>query len=327
MDFKEKTILITGATGSFGTNFIKNFLKLHTPKRIRIYTRDEHKQAALIEEYADKNIIDGFIGDVRDKERLKRAMEDVDIVIHAAALKRVQSCEYNPFETVKTNIIGSMNVADCALDANVEYMLAVSTDKAVAPLNLYGATKMCMEKLLINSNSYRGKKKTKISCVRYGNIAGSRGSVIPIWRDCMRKKKPFLITNPQATRFWFEIEEATKFVLGCLELMPEMSGGEIYIPKLPSTKLMDIYSAMETTQEFQIVGDRTGDKLHETMILKEEMKHTIDMGDRFVILPEEPKWEYNIPKGERCGDRESYRSDNNDWFYSIEEIKERLEKV
>ncbi len=327
MDFKNKTILITGATGSFGTQFIRNFLKVYTPSRVRIYSRDEHKQAILLEEHAEKNIIDGFIGDVRDKERLKRAMEGVDIVIHAAALKRVQSCEYNPFETVKTNILGSMNVVDCALDCNVELLLGVSTDKAVAPLNLYGATKMCMEKLLINGNSYRGNKRTRISCVRYGNVVGARGTVIPLWRDCVSKKKPIPITNTQATRFWFELDKAIEFVIDCLKMMPGLSGGEVFVPKLPSTKLMDIYNAMFTTQEFTVIGDRVGDKLHETMILEEEMKHAVEIGDKFLIMPEEPKWRYTKLKGVNCGNRTSYRSDNNEWFYSIKEIKERLEKI
>lgn len=326
MNFRDKTILITGATGSFGTAFIKKFLSKHTPNRIRIYSRDEHKQAVLLEQYPS-GILDGFIGDIRDKERLMRAMDGVDIVIHAAALKRVQSCGYNPFETVKTNIIGSMNVADCALDANVGLMLGISTDKAVAPLNLYGATKMCMEKLLINANNYRGKKRTKISCARYGNIVGARGTIIPLWNLQAKENKPITITNPQATRFWFELDKAIDFVIDSLNEMENLSGGEIFVPKLPSTKVMDIYHAMFQDKEFTVIGDRVGDKLHETMILEEEMKHTMEYENKFLIMPEEPRWGYQQPKGDNCNDRKSYRSDNNNWFYSVKEIQERLGEV
>ena len=201
MQLTDKIVLVTGGTGSFGSNFIRNLLKVNPPKRIRIYSRDEHKQAELLNDEYFGCSIDGFIGDIRDKERLRRAMDGVDIVIHAAALKRVQSCEYNPFETIKTNIIGSMNVVDCALDAKVEKVLAVSSDKAVAPLNLYGATKMCMEKLIINANNYRGKGKTKFCCVRYGNVAGSKGSVVPYWRDLADKRIPIPINNVTAKPF------------------------------------------------------------------------------------------------------------------------------
>ena len=328
MDYKEKVILITGATGSFGSNFIRCFLKNHTPKRIRIYSRDEHKQGLLLSDSYYGNILDGFIGDIRDKERLRRAMEGVDIVIHAAALKQVQSCEYNPFESVKTNILGSMNVADVALDVGVDKVLAISTDKAVYPLNLYGATKMCMEKLILNANNYRGKKKTKISCVRYGNVAGARGTVIPIWRDMVRKNRPISVTNPQATRFWIQMDEAVSFVTDCLELMDMYCGGEIFVPKLPSFKVMDLFRAMAgATGEFTIMGDRIGDKLHETLVSIDEMRHTIDVADKYVIYPEEPRWEYFKPKGVPCGNRRPYTSDSNEWFLSIEEIKERLAKI
>lgn len=327
MDFKEKIILVTGGSGSFGSSFVRHFLKAHAPKRIRIYSRDEHKQADLLDDPYYGGVLDGFIGDVRDKERLRRAMEGVDIVIHAAALKRVQSCEYNPFETIKTNIIGSMNVADCALDANVETLIAVSTDKAVSPLNLYGATKMCMEKIMVDANHYRGKKKTKIFCCRYGNVTGTRGSVIPLWKDCVMKKQPIPITNVQATRFWFEINEAIEFVTGCLVKAQEYSGGEIFIPKIPSVKVKDIYQALFSGKEFSIIGDRVGDKLHESLISEDEMKHTLDAGDKYVILPQLPRWEYLQPKGESCADRPSYNSLDNKWFLNVEEIKERMAKI
>ena len=328
MEYKDKVILITGGTGSFGTNFIKHFLKKHTPKRIRIYSRDEHKQDVLLNDTYYGGILDGFIGDVRDRERLRMAMEGVDIVLHTAALKRVQSCEYNPFETVKTNILGSINVVSTALDANVDKVLAISTDKAVAPLNLYGATKMCMEKLLVNSNSYRGKRKTKICCVRYGNVAGARGTVIPLWRDCLRKNTPLPITNPISTRFWIDMELAVDFVVESLELMDYNCGGEVFVPKIPSIKLMDLFHAMKhNTTEFTVIGDRVGDKIHETLVSLDEMKHAIDTPDRYILYPETPRWEYHQPKGVPCGGRIAYTSDTNPWFLTIEEIKEKLEKI
>jgi len=328
MDFKDKVILITGGTGSFGSNFIRHFLKNKTPKRIRIYSRDEHKQADLLNDEYYGGILDGFIGDVREKDRLRRAMEGVDIVIHAAALKRVQSCEYNPFETVKTNIFGSMNVADCAIDVGVEKVLAISSDKAVAPLNLYGATKMCMEKLLINANNYRGKGKTKICCVRYGNVAGTRGSVIPLWYDYAAKKIPIPINNVNSTRFWFDMKDVVNFAIEVLELMDFANGGEIFVPKLPSFKIIDLFHAMFTQQDFTITGDRIGDKVHEILVLADEMKHTIDTTDKFIILPQDPHWEYLIkPKGVNCNGRPNYESGSNPEFLSIKEIQERLSKI
>lgn len=328
MDFTNKVILVTGGSGSFGSNFIRHFLKQRCPKRIRIYSRDEHKQADILSDEYYGGMIDGFIGDVRDKDRLRRAMEGVDIVVHAAALKRVQACEYNPFETVKTNIIGSMNVVDCALDTGVEKVLAISSDKAVAPLNLYGATKMCMEKLIINGNNYRGKGKTKFCCVRYGNVAGSKGSVVPMWRELAQKKMPIPITNVNATRFWFDMKDVVAFATDVLEQMDYVSGGEIFVPKLPSVKIMDLFHAMFTNHDFSITGDRVGDKLHETMILADEMKHTLDAADKFIILPQDPHWDYTVkPKGVTCNGRQSYASDTNAEFLNIEEIKERLQKV
>jgi len=327
MDFTNKVLLVTGGAGSFGSAFIKHLLKNYPPKRIRVYSRDEHKQAELIENEYYGNSIDGFIGDIRDKERLRRAMEGVDIVIHAAALKRVQSCEYNPFETVKTNIIGSMNVVDCAIDAGVEKVLAVSSDKAVAPLNLYGATKMCMEKLIINGNNYRGKGKTKLCCMRYGNVAGSKGSVVPYWRELAIKGKPIPVNNPRATRFWFDMKNVVSFAVDVLSNMDIVSGGEIFVPKLSSVKIMDLYEAMfPTSHDFCVTGDRVGDKIHETMILAEEMSHTLDVGDKYIILPQDPKWSYVKPKGDLCNGQ-SYNSGDNPKFLTVKEIATRLQEI
>jgi len=324
MDFTNKTILITGGTGTFGTAFIGEFLKSNTCKRIRIYSRDEFKQTTLIENSPHRDMLDGFIGDVRDKDRLRRAMEGVDIVFHAAALKQVQSCEYNPFETIKTNIMGSMNVVDTALDAGVEKVLAISTDKAVSPLNLYGATKMCMEKLFVNANAYRGKKKTKICCVRYGNVSGSRGSVIPMWREKIKNGLPVSITNEKATRFWLDIETAIQFVTECIADMDEGSGGDVYVPKIPSFYVKDLYTALCDGHSLDIVGDRPGDKLHETLVSSDEMLHAVDTGRKYILYPQFAKWEYSLPKGDKCNGRKAYSSDSNEQFLTIGEIKARL---
>jgi UDP-N-acetylglucosamine 4,6-dehydratase len=274
------------------------------------------------------NNLSGFIGDIRDRDRLYRAMEGVDIVVHAAALKQVQSCEYNPMETLKTNVLGSMNIIDAALDNNVEKVLAISTDKAVSPLNLYGASKMCMERLMQTANSYRGlKKRTKFCCTRYGNVVNSRGTIVPIWRDLVRRGEPIPITNVNATRFWIGMKEANKFVSECVELMDDMGGGEIFVPKIPSVKIMDVYTALtDGLSQFTVIGDRVGDKLHETLISKEEVKHTIDIGDKYVIYPEEPHYSYTQPKGYACGYSDGYTSENNEKFLTISETEKILEE-
>ena len=328
MDWTNKVVLVIGGTGSFGSNFLPLLLS-KKPKAIRIYSRDEHKQSILLNTYGGVgkgNNLSGFIGDIRDKDRLKRAMEGVDIVIHCAALKQVQSCEYNPLETIKTNIMGSMNVIDCALDCNVEKVLAVSTDKAVSPLNLYGATKMCMERLMTTANSYRGKThRTKFCSTRYGNVVASRGTIVPLWREMMRTSKTIPITNVQSTRFWIGMKEANQFVAECVELMDDMSGGEIFVPYMPSVNIMDVYSALTNSLvPFTIIGDRIGDKLHETLISKEEVKHTVQIGDKFVIYPEEPHYPYDKPKGKACEYFEGFRSDNNEKFLNLSEVAKTL---
>jgi len=332
MKWDDKVVLLIGGTGSFGTNFLKILLNECKPKTVRIYSRDEHKQSQLLNNYggvgkAPANL-SGLIGDIRDKRRLKMAMYGVDIVIHAAALKQVQSCEYNPSETIKTNILGAMNVVECALYNNVEKVIAISTDKAVNPLNLYGATKMCMEKLFIHANCYRGTdRKTKFCCTRYGNVVASRGTVVPIWRDKLVKKEVLPITNPNATRFWIGMEEANRFVVKCIKYMDFLSGGEIFVPKLPSIKIMDLYRAMtDNLVPFTVIGDRIGDKIHETLISPEEAKHTVDFGDIFIIYPENPQWAYKIPEGDPCVYRNGYTSDSNDWFLDPDDIKKTLEK-
>lgn len=327
MEWKDKVVLVIGGTGSFGSNFIPVLLKKN-PHSVRVYSRDEHKQSELIRAYGSNSCISGFIGDIRDFRRLSRAMEGVDIVIHCAALKQVQSCEYNPLEAIKTNIIGSMNIIDAALDNNVDRVLAISTDKAASPLNLYGATKMCMERLFTAANSYRGKNRnTKFCCTRYGNVVASRGTIVPMWRTMLFEKKIIPITNPNATRFWIGMAEANQFVMECVEMMDKLGGGEVIVPRIPSVNVMDVYTALtDGLTQFSIIGDRVGDKLHETLVTKEEAKHTFIVDDKFVILPEDPKYAYIPPKGAVFEYQEGYRSDNNKETLSIDQIKVTLEK-
>jgi len=328
MEWSEKVVLVAGGTGSFGSAFLEHLIQ-KKPKAIRIYSRDEYKQSVLLAKYKDKDInLSCFIGDVRDKDRLNRACENVDIIVHACALKQVQSCEYNPLETLKTNVLGSMNIIDAALDNNVEKVLAISTDKAVSPLNLYGASKMCMERLMITANAYRGtQKRTKFCCTRYGNVVASRGTIVPIWRELIRQGKSVPITNVNATRFWIGMNEANKFVMDCLEVMDNLDGGEIFVPKMPSVKVLDVYEALtDNESQFTVIGDRIGDKLHETLISKEEIRHTVDIGDKFIIYPEEPHYSYRKPKGYSCGYTDGYLSNNNEKKLSVSEIETTLEE-
>jgi len=329
MDWHNKTLLLIGGTGSFGSAFIKCLTGKYQPGALRIFSRDEHKQTKLLNTYAgvgDGNNVSGFIGDIRDKDRLMMAMDDVDIVIHAAALKQVQSCEYNPFETIKTNILGSMNIIECALAHNVDKVLAISTDKAVAPLNLYGASKMCMERLFVHANNYRGaNRSTKFCCTRYGNVADSRGTIVPVWREILAKRGTISITNPKATRFWIKMGDANQFVLDVVEAMDLYDGGEIFVPRMASVNIMTVYHAItDGLTTFNVTGDRIGDKVHETLILPEEIKHTIETNLGYVIYPEEPHWKYDIPEGDQPAYRDGYRSDNNVQFLNKEEIKETL---
>jgi UDP-N-acetylglucosamine 4,6-dehydratase/5-epimerase len=329
-----KRILITGGTGSFARHFLQHILSTHKPEKVVIYSRDEHKQTELLGQYggirgdAANSCVRGFIGDIRDLDRLRMAMENIDIVIHAAALKQVQSCEYNPLETVKTNIQGSQNVIQAALDCNVEKVLAISTDKAVAPLNLYGSTKMVMEKLMINANGYRGKNhRTKFACTRYGNVADSRGTVVHIWRDQVSRGVPVSVTDFDATRFWLTMKEANQFVVDCIELMDDLDGGEIFCPRIPSVTVRSIFNTVVPDKyEHKIIGQRIGDKAHEDLILKEELLHTTLYKGKYVILPEDPSWPYRKPViiGPNVSLKENLTSGNNEKFIDSEEIRQTL---
>jgi UDP-N-acetylglucosamine 4,6-dehydratase len=276
-----KVILITGGTGSFGKACVKKLLAEHKPKQVRIFSRDELKQWDMQREFKDDPRLRFLIGDVRDAARVRRATEGADIVIHAAALKQVPACEYNPMEAIKTNVDGAMNVINACLDNDVPHVIALSTDKAAAPVNLYGATKLCSDRLFIQSNSYRGPvRKTRFSVVRYGNVMGSRGSVIPLFRK-QKEKGELTITHEDMTRFWITLPQAVDFVLSSLEIM---KGGELFVPKIPTMRIVDLAKTIAPQATCRIVGIRPGEKLHECLITKEEGRIAYELKDRFVIL-------------------------------------------
>ncbi|MDA0987472.1 MAG: UDP-N-acetylglucosamine 4,6-dehydratase (inverting) [Bacteroidetes bacterium] len=326
----DKTIFVTGGTGSFGKKFTETILNNYQPKKIIIYSRDELKQFEMqqSEDFKKHDIIlRYFIGDVRDESRLKRAMEGVDIVIHAAALKQVPAAEYNPFEAVKTNIIGAQNVIDAAIDSGVKKVVALSTDKAAAPINLYGATKLASDKLFIAANNYRGRHDIKFSVVRYGNVMGSRGSVIPFFLG--KKNDGVLpITDERMTRFNITLQQGVDFVINCLE---RMWGGELFVPRIPSYKILDVAQAIAPECKIKIVGIRPGEKIHEEMITETDALNTIEFDDYFVILPSTQLWDVdefrlksNGKQGKFCEFGFKYNSGtNNDWL-SVEQLKELI---
>ncbi|NLI10083.1 MAG: UDP-N-acetylglucosamine 4,6-dehydratase (inverting) [Elusimicrobia bacterium] len=293
MNYKNKTILLTGGTGSFGNKFTEIMLKKYNPKVIRIYSRDELKQWEMEKKFNYDKRLRFFIGDIRDSERLNRAMEGVDIVVHAAALKQVPACEYNPFEAVMTNIIGGQNIINAALNKNVDKVLAISTDKAVNPVNLYGATKMCMEKLFVAANNYRGSThKTNMSCARYGNVVGSRGSVVPVFKK-QKESGILTITDERMTRFWLTLEQGVEFVIKCIE---NMQGGEVFVPKIPSMKITELARAIAPECKIKYTGIRPGEKIHECLLTEDEARHSLEYKNYYLILPEGPKWNFKPPK-------------------------------
>lgn len=323
-----KTILITGGTGSFGKCFTKYVLTHYNPKKIIIYSRDEFKQFNMandMKEYKDK--LRFFIGDVRDLERFKRALEGVDYIIHAAAMKQVPACEYNPNEAIKTNIHGAQNVIEAALDMGVKKVVALSTDKAVNPVNLYGATKMVSDKLFVAANAYAGSKDICFSIVRYGNVAGSRGSIIPVFRNIIEKGGDELpITDYRMTRFWISLTEGVELVIKALE---ESVGGETFISKIPSFKITDLAEAMLPGCKMPEIGIREGEKLHEIMITVEDSMTTYEYDKHFIVYPQMVWSESRRPKptGRKVPEGFSYSSGNNDWWLSVDEIRERLKSV
>ncbi|MBN2147136.1 MAG: UDP-N-acetylglucosamine 4,6-dehydratase (inverting) [Anaerolineales bacterium] len=323
MNWNEKIVLVTGGTGSFGKKFVEIMLNEFHPAKLIVFSRDELKQHEMRVAGLDHVNLRYFIGDVRDLDRLRRAMHGVDIVVHAAALKQVPACEYNPMEAIKTNILGSSNVVDAALDAGVKKVLALSTDKAVNPVNLYGATKLAAEKLFVQSNSYAGGTATRFSCVRYGNVVGSRGSVVPIFMQ-QRQTGTLTITDERMTRFWLTLEQGVRFVIKCVE---QMHGGEVFVPKIPSTKITDLAYAIAPQAKLETVGIRPGEKLHEVLISDDESRSTIEMEDMFVVQPSGALWfgrEWQ-EAGKPLADGYRYGSDNNPHWLTVEQIRRMVQ--
>ncbi len=323
-----KTILITGGTGSFGKCFTKYVLQNYDPKKIIIYSRDEYKQFIMQNEFKEyKDKLRFFIGDVRDLDRLKRAFNGVDYVIHAAALKQVPACEYNPNEAIKTNIHGAMNIIEAALDSEVKKVVALSTDKAVNPVNLYGGTKLVSDKLFIAANAYAGADDLCFSIVRYGNVAGSRGSVIPFFKNIIDNGgKELPITDYRMTRFWISLTEGVKLVIKALE---ESKGGETFISKIPSFKITDLAQAMMPGCEMPEVGIREGEKLHEIMVTVEDSMTTYEYENHYIVYPQ-MVWSQDkmpVPTGKKVPEGFSYSSGNNTVWLTVDEIKERLKEI
>ncbi len=324
LDWKSLSVLITGGTGSFGRKFAEIMLREYHPRRLIIFSRDEAKQHDMRVSGFDDESLRYFIGDVRDVDRLRRAFNNVDIVVHAAALKQVPACEYNPIEAVMTNIMGARNVIDAALDAGVKRVLAMSTDKATAPINLYGATKLVAEKLFVQGNSYSAAEGTRFSCVRYGNVVGSRGSVVPLFQ-AQRKSGRLTITDPRMTRFWITLEQGARFVISCIE---RMQGGEVFIPKLPSMNILDLARVMAPECAVDYIGIRPGEKLHEAMISEDEARQTVELDDRYVIQPLHPWWKPDEDQiGQPLPDGFKYTSDTNTRWLTEAEMRAMLDQL
>jgi UDP-N-acetylglucosamine 4,6-dehydratase len=324
MDLQSSTVLITGGTGSFGRRCTDILLREHSPAKVIIFSRDELKQHEMQQQFPARRHpnLRFFIGDVRDRERLYRAFDGVDIVIHAAALKQVPAAEYNPIEPIKTNILGAANIIDAAIDCGVKKVVALSTDKAANPINLYGATKLCSDKLFVAGNSYAGGHGTRFSVVRYGNVVGSRGSVIPFFVEMMKTRTVLPITDPRMTRFWITLDQGVDFVVKALE---RMRGGEIFVPKIPSMKITELVEAIAPECHTEIIGIRPGEKLHEVMVPEDDARNTVEFDDYFAILPAFQQGiveEYiaNVG-GRRCPDGFTYSSDRNPQWLGLEQMR------
>jgi UDP-N-acetylglucosamine 4,6-dehydratase len=318
------SVLITGGTGSLGKALVGYLLKETNVRRIAILSRDELKQQHLRVLFEDDPRLRWFLGDVRDLERLKRAFHGVDYVIHTAALKQVDTGEYNPMEFIKTNVLGSQNVIDASIDAGVKRVVALSTDKASSPINLYGATKLTADKLFVAANNYSFTYGTTFSVVRYGNVMGSRGSVIPFFQEIAAKGEPLPITDLRMTRFWISIESAVNFVIESLELM---TGGELYVPRIPSMKIVDLAKAVAPGSKLEEIGMRPGEKLHEEMISADDSRRTIILKNRFVVTPVVAEWGYQPPEGLTMPEGQAYRSDTNELWMSESDIKSFIKNL
>ena len=327
LDLSGKSVLITGATGSFGHKYVKTILERYSPHRLIIFSRDELKQYEMAQIFnpEEHRCLRYFLGDVRDRERLQMAMREVDIVIHAAALKQVPAAEYNPFEFIRTNVLGAENVVQAALHNKVKKVIALSTDKAESPVNLYGATKLCSDKIFVAANNLAGSTDTKFSVVRYGNVVGSRGSVVPLFKRLVEEGADSLpITDPRMTRFWITLQQGVDFVLSCLE---KMQGGETYVPKIPSMRMTDLADVMGPGLKHRVIGIRPGEKLHEAMITEDNSRSTVELHDRYIIQPLFAFWKHErlmeerariVPEGFR------YASDTNSEWLDAEGLKKML---
>ena len=329
MDWSGLSVLVTGGTGSFGKKFAEVLLKTQAPKRLIIFSRDELKQQEMRHQFPDDedSPIRYFIGDVRDKDRLYRAFDGVDVVVHAAALKQVPAAEYNPIEAIKTNVLGAANVIDAAIDLEVTKLIALSTDKAANPVNLYGATKLCSDKLFVAANAYSGRHRTRFAAVRYGNVVGSRGSVIPLFLR-LRETGTLPITDPRMTRFWITLDQTAGFVLKCFD---RMYGGELFVPKLPSMRVTDVAEAIAPKAKAEVIGVRPGEKMHEVMVPEDDARQTLEFDDYFVIQPAHPYWDsegYASTHGGRpCADGFRYSSDTNDTWLTVEDLRRMIKEV
>src|ERR1700688_4767725 len=322
MNWSQESILVTGGTGSFGKKFVETMLRDYQPQRLVVFSRDELKQHEMTTSGFDHPSMRYFIGDVRDAQRLERAFAGVNVVVHAAALKQVPACEYNPFEAIQTNIMGGRNVIDAAIDQGVQRILALSTDKAVNPINLYGATKLCAEKMFVQANAYAGAQQTRFSCARYGNVVGSRGSVIPVFLE-QRKHGRITITDPRMTRFWLTLEHGVRFVIRAIE---QMHGGEIFVPKIPSMKLVDLAAAVAPGCAVEYIGIRPGEKLHEVLLSEDEARNAVEVDEMYIIQPSHPWWK----RGNWVHARElpqdfRYTSDSNEQWLTHEQLQELIE--
>jgi UDP-N-acetylglucosamine 4,6-dehydratase len=317
MNWSEQVVLVTGGTGSFGRKFVEIMLNEYQPQKLIVFSRDELKQHEMRAAGLDHSSLRYFLGDVRDPQRLERALAGVTVVVHAAALKQVPACEYNPFEAIQTNVMGGKNVIDAAINRGVKRLVALSTDKAVNPINLYGATKLCAEKMFVQANAYAGAQDTRFSCVRYGNVVGSRGSVIPIFLE-QRKRGRITITDPRMTRFWITLDQGVRFVIRCIE---QMQGGEIFVPKIPSMKLLDMAQAVGPDCQIDCVGIRPGEKLHEVLLSEDEARNAVETDDMFVIQPSHSWWKKeNWKSAAPLMEEFRYASDNNSEWLTAEDL-------
>ena len=325
INWQESSVLITGGTGSFGRKFVERVLQ-HKPRRLVVFSRDELKQHEMARAFPDTGTspLRYFIGDVRDGDRLRRAFRGVDIVVHAAALKQVPACEYNPIEAVNTNILGARNIIDAAIDEGVKRVVALSTDKAVSPVNMYGATKLVAEKLFVQGNSYSGGRHTRFSCVRYGNVVGSRGSVIPLFKH-QRATGTLTVTDTRMTRFWITIEQGVDFVMRCAS---QMQGGEVFVPRIPSMRVVDLAKAIAPECAIEVTGIRPGEKLHELLISEDEARNTLEYDDMYLLQPIFPWWTTaSAAGGRQLPDGFRYSSDGNTSWLTEAQLRDMAENA